>query len=336
MINYFLIIPILASFMVTLLSLPNWIRRAKNVGLTGRDIQKIKKEEVAESGGVMVIAGFALGVLSYVALKTFVLKDTEGLIEIFALLTTIILISYIAFTDDILGWKIGLKKSTRLALVVLASVPLMAINAGESLISLPFLGEINLGVIYPLILIPLGIVGATTTYNFLAGYNGLEAGQGILILSAVSAVAFFTGHAWLSIIVLCMVVSLIAFLIYNMNPAKVFPGDSLTYSVGGLIAVAAILGNFEKIAVFFFIPYIIETGLKFRGNLNKESFSKVDKNGNLSLMYEKIYSLTHLSVYLWNMTRYKATENKVIFSIWIFQIILIILGFIIFRNGIFG
>ena len=93
MINYFLIIPILASFMVTLLSLPNWIRRAKNAGLTGRDIQKIKKEEVAESGGVMVIAGFALGVLSYVALKTFVLKDTEGLIEIFALLTTIILIN---------------------------------------------------------------------------------------------------------------------------------------------------------------------------------------------------------------------------------------------------
>jgi hypothetical protein len=33
-----------------------------------------------------------------------------------------------------------------------------------------------------------------------------------------------------------------------------------------LIACMAILGNFEKIAVFVFIPYIIETFLKLRGN----------------------------------------------------------------------
>ncbi|HIF03136.1 MAG TPA: glycosyl transferase family 4, partial [Nitrospinaceae bacterium] len=33
--------------------------------------------------------------------------------------------------------------------------------------------------------IPLGIVGAATTFNFLAGFNGLETGQGILIFSGL-------------------------------------------------------------------------------------------------------------------------------------------------------
>ena len=70
MINYFLIIPILASFIVTFLLLPSWIKRAKKAGLVGKDINKIKQTEVSESGGVTVVAGFTLGVFISVALKT--------------------------------------------------------------------------------------------------------------------------------------------------------------------------------------------------------------------------------------------------------------------------
>jgi len=138
---------------------------------------------------------------------------------------------------------------------------------------------------------------------FLAGYNGLEAGQGIILLSSLAIVAFFTGSSWLSVIALCMVFSLVAFLIFNFCPAKVFPGDSLTYSIGGMIAILAILGNFEKIAIFFFIPYIIEFGLKSRGKLVKHSFGKPNKDGTLSLNYKKIYSLNHLFIFLMKKLR---------------------------------
>ena len=68
--------------------------------------------------------------------------------------------------------------------------------------------NIELGLVYPLIIIPLGVVGASATFNFLAGYNGLEARQGIIILSALALVTWFTGSNWLSIISLCMVASL--------------------------------------------------------------------------------------------------------------------------------
>jgi len=53
----------------------------------------------------------------------------------------------------------------------------------------------------------------------------------------------------------------------------------MTYSIGALIASMAILGNFEKIAVFVFIPYILETVLKLRGRLKKYSFAKVREDG---------------------------------------------------------
>jgi len=333
--NIILLIPLIVSFLIVLLAIPNWIKRAKMADLVGKDIHKNSEEMVAESGGVVVILGFILGVLSYIAIKVFILDDFTRLVEIFSLLSSILLIAFVAFTDDILGWKIGLKKSTRLIMVGFASIPLVAINAGQSIISLPIMGDLNLGITYALIIIPVGVIGATTTFNFLAGFNGLEAGQGVLILTAISILTYYMGNQWLSLISLCMVFSLLAFLLFNISPAKVFPGDSLTYSVGGLIAILAILGNFEKIAIFFFIPCILETGLKLRGRLKKESFAKIDQGGFLNLRYDKVYSLTHLATFLLNKTKLKATENRVVILIWAFQTFIILTGFLIFKDGIF-
>lgn len=330
-----LLIPILASFFVTLFLVPSWISRAKKAGLTGKDINKYKGKKVAEAGGVTTVLGFALGVLVYIAINTFVFNRSERLIEIFALTSCIFFIAFIAFTDDILGWKIGLRRRTRLILVALASIPLVAINAGKSVIGLPFMGALDVGIAYPLIFIPLGIVGATTTYNFLAGFNGLETGQGIILLSALSVVAYFTGSPWLSVVALCMVAALVAFLVFNFNPAVVFPGDSLTYPIGGLIACMAILGNFEKIAIFFFIPYIVEVFLKGRGRYLKQSFGKPNKDGSISVKYDKIYSLNHAAIKLMEKIKVKPTEMKAVLLIWFFQILVILVGFALFWEGLF-
>lgn len=331
-----LVVPILVSFMITLFLIPFWIRKAKQIGLIWDDMNKFKSEKVAGSGGIISVLGFVIGVLIFIAYRVFILHSSAYLIEILVSVSVILILAGIGLIDDLLGWQHGgLSIKSRLILVAVASIPLIVINAGEGAMTLPFLGNVDLGFIYPLILIPIGVIGATTTFNFLAGFNGLEAGQGIILLSALSAVAFFTSSPWLAILGICMVFSLFAFLIYNFSPASVFPGDSLTYSVGGLVALMAILGNFEKIAVFFFIPYIIETCLKLRGNLKKQSFGVPNKDNSLDLKYDKIYGLEHLSIYLMKRYSIVPTEKRVVYSIWIFQIIVIILGVIIFKQGIF-
>ena len=187
---------------------------------------------------------------------------------------------------------------------------------------------IEFGLLYPLLFIPLGIAGVSATFNFLAGYNGLEASQGIIILSALSIITFIMGNKWLSIIGLCMVASLIGFYLFNKYPAKIFPGDVMTYSVGALIAVLAILGGIEKIAIFFFIPYIIETVLKLRGKLKKESFAKVNEDGSLDMPYEKIYGLEHLAIKILKKVKKnkKVYEKEVVYLINKFKILIIVLG----------
>lgn len=332
-----LLSPIVASFFVTLFLMPFWIRKAREIGLLWDDMNKTGKRNVAGSGGLMVVVGFVLGVLLFVAYRIFFLTDgLPMLVEIFALVSVVLILAGIGFVDDLFGWrKGGLSRRTRIIMIVFASIPLIAINAGRSTMSIPFFGSVELGLIYPLVLIPIGIVGASTTFNFLAGFNGLESGQGILILSGLAIVAYFTGNSWLTIVAFCMIAALLAFLIFNFTPAAVFPGDVITYPVGGLIAMMAILGNFEKIAVFFFIPCIIEFFLKARGNFVKQSFGRPLKDGGLDLRYDKIYSLNHLAIYLMKKIGIKPTEVKVVLSIWLLQAIVISLGFILFADGIF-
>ena len=123
-----------------------------------------------------------------------------------------------------------------------------------------------------------------------------------------------------------------AFYIYNKNPSEIFPGDILTYSIGSVIACVAILGNIEKIAIFFFVPYIIETILKSRGKLKKESFAKTNKDETLEMPYEKIYSLTHLALFILKKVKPsgKVYEREVVRLVNGFQIAIIILGFALF------
>lgn len=336
MTNPILLVSLFVSFILSLVVTPFWIRKCKQVGLLWEDMNKFQRpKNVASSGGIVVVMAFVFGVLSYIALKTFIFGDGESL-YIFSLLSVILILGLVGLTDDLLGWKKGgLSPRIRIALALFASIPLIVINAGSHEMSIPFFGIINLGLLYPFFVIPIGVIGATTTYNFLAGFNGLESGQGIIIVSFLSFVAYATGSPWLAIVGLCMVASLLAFYIYNKVPAKVFPGDILTYSVGALIACMAILGNFEKIAVFVFIPYILETFLKLRGNLKKQSFGKPQRDGSLEEPYNKIYGLEHLAIRILKKIKGKVYEKDVVYLIFCFQIVLCLLAMFLFRGALF-
>ena len=327
---WILIIPVLLGFFVSLLFLPKWIKTSRKVGLLWEDMNKYTRpKNVAASGGIVVIAGFIVGVLAYVAINNFYIGNLDVNLKLFAMLSVILIMGIIGLTDDLLGWRSGgLSKRLRVILAFVAAIPLIAINAGVHSINLPFLGDVNLGLIYPLVLIPLGIAGASTTYNFLAGFNGLETGMGIIVLSFLSYVAYVTGYSWLALVGLIMVASLLAFFFFNKYPAEVFPGDILTYSIGALIACMAILGNFEKIAVFVYIPFIIEVGLKLRGGLRKQSFGKPQKDGSLEMPYNKVYGLTHFAIFVLKKIKGKVYEKDVVYFIFIIQIIFVLLGFL--------
>lgn len=305
-----LLFPIV-SFFTTLLLTPKWIKIVKK-RFYGYDVNKFNKPKVAELGGIPVIAGFLSSCFLFIAYSTFVLKITNYLIYFFAGLSSILIISLIGLIDDLIGWKKGLKKWQRPLLTLFASVPISAVNAGKSVMNVPFIGDVDFGILYPLLIAPIGIMGASNAFNMLAGMNGLEASMGILVLLPLSFYSLISNQIPVFMLSASMIFSLLAFLIYNWYPAKIFPGNVLTYTVGSLIAIISILGNMERLALFVFSLYFLEFFLKARSKFKAESFGKPKKNGELELRYKKIYSLTHFGIWFLKRLKIKTSEKNVV------------------------
>ncbi len=312
---------VIVSFLTTLLILPGWIKVARNRGLTGKDVHKIDQREVAELGGIVVVFGILIGILSYIATQVFVYNNKEPSFYILAATASILIATIIGLVDDILGWKIGLRQYQKAMLSSLIALPMMVVNAGESQMALPFLGIVNIGLFYPLLVIPGGIIGASNAFNMLAGFNGLEAGMGMIIIATEGYLAWELGSKTATIIAACALMALLAFFIFNKYPAHVFPGDTLTYPIGAIIAIIAILGNIEKFAIFLFLPYFIEGILKLRGKMQKESFGKILYDGTITNRYNKFYGLTHITIALLEKLFGKAKEEQVTLTLMFVQTI---------------
>jgi UDP-N-acetylglucosamine--dolichyl-phosphate N-acetylglucosaminephosphotransferase len=207
---------------------------------------------------------------------------------------------------------------------------MMVVNAGHSTMNLPILGTIDWGILYPLLIVPLGIVGASNAYNLLGGYNGLEAGMGVIILLVLGYVGLLNGKSDASVLALVMAGALLAFLYFNWYPARVFPGDTLTYSVGALVACVAILGDMEKIAILLFIPYVIDFILPMRKGLKVEAFAKVNEDGSLEQPYDKIYDTTHLAIAVLRNIKRKVYERDVVEFIYLMEIVMVGLVWIVY------
>jgi UDP-N-acetylglucosamine--dolichyl-phosphate N-acetylglucosaminephosphotransferase len=149
----------------------------------------------------------------------------------------------------------------------------------------------------------------------LAGFNGLEAGMGAIALGAMGTISLFNGDLWLAAIAFSAVASLFAFLVFNWCPAKIFPGDSLTYGIGALIAVIAILGNMQKIGLILFLPFIIDAVWSLipeaKGGPKREAFGKPSHDNSLELPYDRLYGFEHFGLWFVKKLKKKAYERDV-------------------------
>lgn len=329
---------LLFSFCLTVFLTRKWIKSSESAQLVGKDMNKPDRHLVPRSGGIIVAIVICFSLLFYVFLKTFAVLGAPftNVVEVFAILSTILLAGFIGFIDDILGWKTGLSQLQKMMLTVPIALPLTVLNVGQTIMNIPFLGNVDLGIIYPLLIVPLGVIGATNGFNLLAGYNGLEAGMGLVIFATFGFTGLLVGKLWIALIALIVYASLLAFLAFNWYPAKVFPGNSFTYAIGSLIATLAILGNMEKIAVWLFILYYLEILLYLRARFidkmgDVQAFAKTNEDGSLELPYDHIYDTTHLAIWVLKKVKAKVYERDVVLFIIFVQVIFAILGVILLR-----
>ena len=319
-----------SAFLVAFIIIPFFIRRMHMRKIVGKDMNKATQPEVAEMGGVVVLLGFVFSIMLALFLHSYLGYFAElNLLALIAALLTIVIVGVLGIVDDLIGWKKGIRQYQHALIPIFAALPIMVLpqTIGNTGVDVPLLGFINFGVFYSLLIVPLAITGASNATNMLAGLNGLEAGLGIISALTLLIVGVILGDIEVVILTLGMVGALIAFLLFNKYPAKIFPGDSLTLMMGAGIASASIIGNIEKVGLMLFGLYFVELLLKGRTKMQAESFGRIQEDGTLKAP-EKIGSLTHVIMRLG-----KFNEKQVVYIIWGLQILVALVTFLVFWHN---
>jgi len=254
-----LILILLISFVASFVLFPAMIIRLKKAGIVGKNMNSEKQEEVAEMGGLVMVAGFGAGIFTVIAVKTFFnVFPSIDLISVLVALSSILIVVLIGIFDDL----VSMPQQIKAFMPIFAALPLIVIEEGSVFMKFPFFGNINFGLLYTLVIIPLEVTIAANAVNMLAGFNGLEVGMGIIAVGSLAIIAYLLGKITVLVILLAALGALLAALYFNWFPAKILVGDVGTLSIGAIIAVAVIMGNFEIVGVILLIPYIIDFIIK--------------------------------------------------------------------------
>ena len=305
------ILELLVALFVAFPLIRSIIKVAHRKGIVGKDIYKKDKRDVAEMGGIAILMAYSIGLL-----VTLYFVDFETKFSMLAALSGILFVGLVGIIDDLFE----LKHREKMLLPIFGAVPLIFATVGVTAISLPFVGIIDLGWIYTLILIPIAIMVTSNLTNMLAGFNGLEAGMGLISSAALVICAAILGRQEVILIVMPLIGALITFLYFNRYPAKIFPGDSGTLMIGCTLGVAVIVGNMELIGVLIMSLYIINFLMYFlnvkKFAKNNWKFGKVDDHGYIHPPDPKA---RFGSLYFLVSHYFKVTEKTLVLYILSFQ-----------------
>jgi len=97
------------------------------------------------------------------------------------------------------------------------------------------------------------VSGFTNALNLIDGLDGLSATISIVVFSVYALIGYQYNDAFMFYLSTLLIVSLIAFLIFNWHPASIFMGDSGSLTLGFIISVIAIksLSYMPTVSVLF-------------------------------------------------------------------------------------
>lgn len=189
--------------------------------------------------------------------------------------------AFLGFWDDLMGvLKIGphgggLRVSQKLVMyTILAFIGALwfYFRLGWDVLNVPFIGNVFIGAWY----IPLFvfiIVASAFSSDITDGLDGLLGGVMLFAFLAYTAVAFTLGRYDLAVFSGVIAGALLAFLWFNIYPARFFMGDTGSMSLGITLGVIAMLTNTTLLLPFFASILVIEalsviiqiTSRRFRG-----------------------------------------------------------------------
>lgn len=286
------------------------------------------KKGVPVGGGLLILATttlvFFLFILSYFIFKQKILTNYPSIAsEIKILLFTFIFFGLLGLYDDlnkIFFWKrtnfFGLRMRHKLIFEVILSLIIaywLYQDLKIRIIYVPYFGVFEIGVFY-ILFASLVIFAFANAVNITDGLDGLATGILIFSLFGFWVIARSILDVPTSLFLAAWLGGLLAFLYFNIWPARIILGDTGALSFGATFAVVGlILGKAFVLLIIggVFVVEILSSAIQL--------FSK-------KFLKKKFFQVAPLHLYL----QYKGWEEpKIVMRFWLISIILVIFGLMI-------
>lgn len=238
-----------AAALVALISTPVVKSLAFRMGAVDvpRDARRMHDHPIPRMGGLAIFFGFILSVLVFLPLTP----------ELRGMLLGAVVIVILGVLDDIF---------------TLPALPKFFVQIGAALIAvlhgnrIDFLSNPNVFSKDPFwelgwLAIPitvLWIVGITNAVNLIDGLDGLACGVSTISSMTLLVIALSVAEPDVAILMAALSGACIGFLPYNLNPAKIFMGDTGSTFLGFVLAVVSIQGLFKYATIISFaVPFLM-------------------------------------------------------------------------------
>ena len=247
-----LVVSIVLSFIISFAMTPVVKTFAIKVGAVDipKDNRRMHDHPIPRMGGLAIFMGFLLTVVLFADLTQ----------EIRGILVGAIIIAALGAIDDI----VALNAWVKLAGQIIAAVVAVSNGVVIHLFMNPNIFSGSEYIMLESLSIPitvLWIVGVTNAVNLIDGLDGLACGVSTIASLTMFVVALLVSQSNVAVVLAALMGACLGFLPYNMNPAKIFMGDTGALLLGFVLATTSAVGMFKFYAVVTFLVPLLALAL---------------------------------------------------------------------------
>ncbi|HIV21764.1 MAG TPA: undecaprenyl/decaprenyl-phosphate alpha-N-acetylglucosaminyl 1-phosphate transferase [Candidatus Scatomorpha stercorigallinarum] len=215
-----------------------------------RDARRVHDHPIPRMGGLAIFLGFLISVLLFVDVTQ----------QIRGILLGAVLIVACGAIDDVISLRAWIKLLIQIAAAVIAVAHGVVIEVFRN----PNIFSENEALILGALAVPvtiLWIVGITNSVNLIDGLDGLAVGVSTIASTTMFIVALLVSESNVAVILAALMGACLGFMPYNLNPAKIFMGDTGALLLGYVLSTVSVVGMFKFYAVVTFVVPILALAL---------------------------------------------------------------------------
>lgn len=188
----------------------------------------------------------------------------------------------VGLMDDVInirgkgGGVAGMRSSVKFLAITLLGLGLgwyFSVKLGYDIVHVPFIGDWSIG----WLMIPLfafAVVATGNAVNISDGLDGLAGGLSAIAFGAFGVIATLQGHALLAAFCFTVMGALLAYLWFNIYPARFFMGDVGSFALGTSLGVVAMMTNTIFLLPIIGIIFVVEAGSSLVQITSKRLFKR--------------------------------------------------------------